>query len=141
MPFFGQSDAGEKSVFSFARRRLFCYTGGMVSFRSLLVGSAFLFPGECLAQGLPQRSLQVNLGTSLPLSQIIANAISTLAGVIVIFTSVLFLLGAFFMVISRGKEDQLQTGKDLMIKSLIGLAVAGSAYGFIRTLLYVIYTP
>ena len=58
-------------------------------------------------------------------------------GVFVCIT--VFMLGAFYMVFSRGKEDLLQKGKDLMIGAVIGLAVILGAYGIIRTFFYVLY--
>ena len=88
---------------------------------------------------LTNRTLTVNLGSNQPLTDVIGNVIEMLALTVIIFTTVLFLAGAFMMIISRGKDDLLSKGKDLMIQSLIGMAVVGGAYGLIRTLFWLIY--
>lgn len=53
----------------------------------------------------------------------------------VVFT-VLFLVGAFYMVLYAGKEDKVKAGKDIMIRSLIGLAIVQGSYAIVRTFLY-----
>lgn len=86
-------------------------------------------------------TLTVDLGSSASMTQIVGNVIQVLALVAILLFGTLFVVGAVFMVGSRGKEDQLNTGKELMIKSMIGLAIVGGAYGLIRTLYYLIYGP
>lgn len=51
----------------------------------------------------------------------------------------IFIVGAFFLTASRGKDDMVQKGKDLMTGALIGLAVVLGSYAILRTALYVIY--
>jgi hypothetical protein len=53
--------------------------------------------------------------------------------------STLFLIGAFYVVISRGEEATMKKGKDLMTGSLIGLLVILGSYGILRTVLFIIY--
>ncbi|MBI3331619.1 hypothetical protein HYZ99_01525 [Candidatus Peregrinibacteria bacterium] len=105
--------------------RLLCTLGGVLT------------PATAFA--LQNRSLTVDLGANVKFSTVFGNAVSALAGLAGTFCGVLFLIGAFLMVISRGKDDQLQKGKDLMIQSLIGLAVVLGAYAIIRTLFAVLY--
>ena len=81
----------------------------------------------------------MDLGSGLSLLGVVGNVVEMLALTAIIFTTVLFLIGAFMMILSRGKDDQLSKGKDLMIQSLIGLAVVGGAYALIRTLFWLIY--
>ncbi len=99
----------------------------------------FLFGVPVPALALQRRSLIVDLGASLTFPQIAANATRTLVAAIVLLCITLFLLGAFVMVLSRGKEDQLQKGKDLMIWSLVGMAVVIGSYAIIRTLYSVFF--
>lgn len=117
----------------------FCYTTSMIRtiLRFLGVSGFGLIPVPVFA--LTRRSLIVNLGSNQQLSEIVGNAIEMLALTIIAFTTILFLAGAFMMVISRGKDDLLSKGKDLMIQSLIGMAVVGAAYALIRTLFWLIY--
>ncbi|MEK7591060.1 MAG: hypothetical protein AAB489_02525 [Patescibacteria group bacterium] len=91
------------------------------------------------ASALAVRTLTVDLGSGLSLLGVVGNVVEMLALTAIIFTTVLFLIGAFMMILSRGKDDQLSKGKDLMIQSLIGLAVVGGAYALIRTLFWLIY--
>ena len=85
------------------------------------------------------RTLPVSIGVSLTLAQLQANITGLLVGGIVIVCTVLFLCGAFLLVFSRGEQDQLQKGKDYMIKSLIGLAVVMASYGILRTVFFFLY--
>ena len=114
-----------------------CYTILMYTHRFLRSITALIFglaPAIAFA-----RTLTVDLGATISFPELIGNAVEALALISILFTTVLFLIGAFMMVISRGKEDQVSKGKDLMIQSLIGMAVVGGAYGLIRTIFWLIY--
>jgi len=119
--------------------RHFCYTTLMVRILSRFLGALGLGLAPVPVLALEKRTLIVNLGSSQTLADVIGNVIEMLALTIIVFTTVLFLAGAFMMIISRGKDDLLSKGKDLMIQSLIGMAVVGGAYGLIRTLFWLIY--
>ena len=119
--------------------RHFCYTTWMVRIFSRFLGTLGLGLVPVPVFALTNRTLTVNLGSNQPLTDVIGNVIEMLALTVIIFTTVLFLAGAFMMIISRGKDDLLSKGKDLMIQSLIGMAVVGGAYGLIRTLFWLIY--
>lgn len=95
----------------------------------------FFFPVH--VQG---RTLTVNVGTSLSFGAIASNLIGFLAVASGAICLAVFMVGTLFVVISRGKEDQLQKGKDLMVGALIGLAVILGSYAIIRTFFYAIYT-
>ena len=51
-----------------------------------------------------------------------------------------FLIGAFLMTISGGKDTLLQAGKRAMINSLVGLALVVGCYGIYRTVVYLLYS-
>lgn len=70
---------------------------------------------------------------------VLQNVVNFLLGMSGFVCITVFMLGAFYMVFSRGKEDLLQKGKDLMIGAVVGLAVILGAYGIIRTFFYVLY--
>ena len=80
------------------------------------------------------------IGTpNLTPAMVLQNVVTFLLGASTLVCITVFMLGAFYMVFSRGKEDLLQKGKDLMIGAVVGLAVILGAYGIIRTFFYVLY--
>lgn len=79
------------------------------------------------------------IGTNLNPTQVLTNIARFLMAMGGFVCITVFMLGAFYMVFSRGKEDLLQKGKDLMIGAVVGLAVILGAYGIIRTFFYVLY--
>ncbi|OGJ56260.1 hypothetical protein A3D88_04090 [Candidatus Peribacteria bacterium RIFCSPHIGHO2_02_FULL_52_16] len=103
----------------------------LTSIAAILLGRT-----PAMAQG---RTLTVDLGATISFPELVGNAVEAFALISILFTTVLFLVGAFMMVMSRGKEDQVSKGKDLMIQSLIGMAVVGGAYALIRTIFWLIY--
>lgn len=105
--------------------------------QALALSAAWMIPKAALA--LEKRFLTVDFGSRNTFNAVVFNALQALTGIIGTFCGILFLIGALLMVISRGKDDQLQKGKDLMIQSMIGLAVTLSAYAIIRTLFSVLY--
>lgn len=62
-------------------------------------------------------------GANVTPAGIIGRIVGLLKGVIVAFCTVIFVLGALFMILGAGKEDMLQKGKTMMIGGVIGLAV------------------
>lgn len=84
--------------------------------------------------------LTVNIGTSASFSQVAANFVNFLAGIAVVVCGAVFLVGTLFVVLSRGKDDQVQKGKDLMLGSLIGLAVIVAAYAIVGTTFHFLYS-
>ena len=79
------------------------------------------------------------LGANITYAQVISNITGFLAKTIVTVCIAMFLMGAFMLVISRGKQDQVDRGKNFMIGSLIGLGIVLGSYGILRTVLYIIY--
>ena len=79
------------------------------------------------------------LGANTTFDQLLSNVTGFLAGTIVTLCIATFLIGAFFLVISRGKQDQVERGKNLMIGSLIGLAIVLGSYAILRTAFYILY--
>lgn len=91
------------------------------------------------AQGLPNRSIVMSTGIRIPFAQALENLVTFLAASIVSITIVVFLIGATYVVGSRGKPDLADKGKKLMTNSLIGMAVVLGSYTIARTVLYLIY--
>lgn len=79
------------------------------------------------------------LGVRLSFQDFSNNFTALLLAAAVILCIVLFLVGAMLMVISRGQQDQLQLGKEYMIRSLIGLGVVLVSYGIVQTVFYLLY--
>ena len=52
----------------------------------------------------------------------------------------IFLIGAFRMTISAGRETEIQAGKTAMIGSLVGLALVTASFGIYRTVVYWLYS-
>jgi large-conductance mechanosensitive channel len=92
------------------------------------------------ALALQQRILSVDTGfKAITFPRLITNIINFLVGAIAIFCLTLFLVGAYHMVVAGENETRLGKGKDLMLGSLIGLAVGLSAYAVVRTVFYIIF--
>ena len=49
------------------------------------------------------------------------------------------MVAALVFIVSRGKDDMVQWGKDLMTGSLMGLVVALGSYAMLRTVYYFLY--
>lgn len=62
-------------------------------------------------------------GANVTPAGIIGGIVGLLKGVIVAFCTVIFALGALFMILGAGKEDMFQKGKTMMIGGIVGLAV------------------
>ena len=67
---------------------------------------------------------------------IIGNIMQYLTGAIGAVAITMFVIGALFVTLSGIKEDWRQKGKDLMIGSVISLAVVLGAYAILRMLEY-----
>ncbi len=111
-------------------------------FQTLLqaaVGGAFsIIPGR--AHALADRFIIVGTGIRIGFTQALGNLMGFLVTTMSGLAVCLFLVGALLMVASRGQEDQMKRGKDIMIGSLIGLAVVLGSYAIYRTVLYLIYS-
>lgn len=94
-------------------------------------------PSVCAYTTVP---LIVNIGTSATFGQIAANFVSFLTGIAAVVCGAIFIVGALFVVLSRGKDDQVQKGKDLMVGAMIGLAVIVAAYAIVGTTFHFLYS-
>lgn len=72
-------------------------------------------------------------GANVTPADIITRIVSFLWGVIVAFCTVIFALGALFIILGAGKEDMLQKGKTMMIGGIVGLAVVIGGPAMLRT--------
>lgn len=132
-----------------------CYTEQM-KFRHVSAGlAALLAPVAALAQGAGgcqpgfvancppgvQNCICVSSGFSGGLPELILRVVMFLSYAIGTFCTIAFLVGAFLIVLSRGQEPLLPRGKNLVIESLIGLAVVLGANGILRVVMYVLYIP
>lgn len=106
----------------------------------LAITALGLLPGSAIAQGLPNRSITISNGINTPtFVGILTNLLTFLAASIVSIAVVLFLIGATYMVGSRGKPDFVEKGKKLMTNSLIGMAVVLGAYTILRTAFFLLF--
>src|SRR6187431_808118 len=90
--------------------------------KGLALISTLLTPIQALAQGRTFTVSSWGFG-DLTFSDIYENILTVLEGSIFIVCSATFIVGAFFFVIYFGNEEQKSRGKNLMIGSLIGIAV------------------
>jgi nitrate reductase gamma subunit len=111
----------------------------MRTLRSLTLSLA-AFLAAPLAWADEARTLQVDLGTPLSLTAIVVNVINFMARSIGIVAAALVIIGALMIVISRGEDPMLSRGKDLIIYSLIGVAIVLGAAAILRMAFYIIYT-
>lgn len=98
--------------------------------------SFLLLPAAAAAEG---RSITLSTGFNMSLTDILGNVVKVGAEWISGFCVMLFLIGAFLMVINAGKEERAKMGQSLVISSLIGLGVTLGAAAIVQTVLYVIY--
>ena len=104
----------------------------------LRLATAFLglLPSFAFAQ---QRYIVVNTGVRMTLAAAINKVLVFAVASIVSISTVLFLVGATYLVLGGMKENNVQTGKKLMIGSLIGMGVVLGSYTILRTVIYFIY--
>ena len=81
----------------------------------------------------PPRQLIVATGSSITFFGVANNIILFMAGAIPAIATAMFVVGAFMVTISGIKEEYRQTGKNLMIGSVMSLAVVLGAYALLRT--------
>ncbi len=72
-------------------------------------------------------------GANVTPAGVIGSIMNFLLGVIVAFCTVIFAVGALFMILGAGKEDMLQKGKTMMIGGIVGLAVVIGGPVILRT--------
>jgi hypothetical protein len=85
--------------------------------------------------------LPVNpLGQTFNFWTILGNIIDYLAGAIAAVAIAMFVIGALFVTLSGIKEDWRQKGKDLMMGSVMSLAVVLGAYALLRMIEYFLTT-
>lgn len=87
-----------------------------------------------------QRTLTVELGTRQSITEIAENVVTFLARSVGIVCAALVILGALFIVASRGEDPLKSRGKDLILYSLIGLAVVLGSAGILQMVFYILYT-
>lgn len=78
-------------------------------------------------------------GVRLNFSQVMANLTRFIAVMSVGVCTLIFLVGAGMLTVSRGDETMKSNAKNAMKNSLIGLAFTLGSYGIIRTILYFVY--
>lgn len=106
-----------------------------VHFLSLLVPRAYAGNG-----GYTPGSIHVGVfGADIDFMSFMANAVGLFSMTVGIICTILFLIGALYMVLSTGSPDRLGKGQKLMTESLIGLAIVLGAYGIMRTIYFLIY--
>lgn len=91
-------------------------------------------------QALAQSTFHIGgLGVNIDFPTLQQNLVGLYSMTIGTVCTVLFLIGAFYMVTSTGSPDRLGKGQKLMLESLLGLAITLGAYAIIRTFYALIY--
>lgn len=96
----------------------------------------FAFLRILLAPATASAQLVVDIGTRLNIGQLLSNIVNFLAASIGFVTVAIFIFGALKLTASGAHEDWRQQGKDLMIGSLIGMALVLGAYAILRTVMF-----
>lgn len=91
------------------------------------------------AAALFQRSIIVDTGVRTSFLQVMGNMYTFMAASAAGVCTLLFLLGAAQLTVSKGDQTKVDNGKKLMVSALIGLAIILGSYGIIRTILYFLY--
>lgn len=115
------------------------YTADVVRFRPY----SFLplcLAGVLLSETVFADQLHVTIGTEYDLNTIVQRIVVFLSVSITTVASAMFLVGAFMLVLSGAKEDYKQRGKDLMVGSLLSIAVVLGAYAIYRTIAFFLLT-
>ncbi len=95
---------------------------------------------QCVdANGRLYRCIFVGTGVRTPFLQVMANIYLFMAVSAVGVCTLLFLIGAAQLTVSRGDQTKVDNGKKLMISALVGLAIVLGSYGIMRTILYFLY--
>lgn len=101
-------------------------------FRRLAPLAALFAPISAMAN--QPRYLVVGTGTSYTFLDIVSRIITYLTGMIGLIALTMFIVGAFMVTLSGVKEDLRERGKDMMIGSVISMAVVAGAYAILRTI-------
>lgn len=101
-------------------------------FRRLAPLAALLAPVSTMAN--QPRYLVVGTGTSYTFLDIVSRVMTYLTSMIGLIALTMFIVGAFMVTLSGVKEDLRERGKDMMIGSVISMAVVAGAYAILRTI-------
>lgn len=63
-----------------------------------------------------------------PIFHFISETINFLVAIVGSFSLLIFIIGGIYLLVSEGQEDRIQKGKQAMVFSIIGLAIALMAY-------------
>lgn len=85
------------------------------------------------------RCLTVDIGTRATFNTLAIGIMRFLAITITSVCFVLFTIGAFMFVASRGKDEEITKGKELMFGAVTGMVVVLSAAAIARTVYYFIF--
>lgn len=123
---------------------VFCYTEPMSRLRSVYIGLVILLlPVLCQAGNAnpnpAPRTLAVDTGYSFDFNTIARGIMNFLATMITSVAALVFLIGAFMFVLSRGKEDWISRGKEMMFGAIAGMAVVLCSYGILRTMYFFLF--
>ena len=83
----------------------------------------------------------VTMGTGIQINWIaaIGNLTRFVATTSVGLCTLLFIVGAGQLTMSRGDQTKVDNGKKLMISSLIGVSLVMGSYAIVRTVMYFLY--
>jgi hypothetical protein len=84
------------------------------------------------ATAIAPRYLVVGTGSSITFWGVMTNIVAFLSQYILYISGAMFVAGALMITISGVKEDYRQTGKNLMIGSVLGMGVVMGGYALLR---------
>lgn len=79
-----------------------------------------------------ERWIEVRFGSQMTLWELAQSIIDFATGAIISIATVMFLVGAFMIVLTGVQEEYKQKGKNMIIGSLISIAVVLGAYAIFR---------
>ncbi len=74
-----------------------------------------------------------------PSNELFINIVNVIFGILAAVAFISVIYGGFKYVISRGEPDQIGKAKDVILYSLIGLAISLSAFGIVNLLIKVLF--
>lgn len=108
-----------------------CITAALIGLAIAIAAPAFLRQISDIL-GWSAATLPAGAGTTLTLIQIANNILSFLLSVVGVIALIMLVVGAFMYLTAAGDEDRIDTGKNIVKYSIIGIAIALGAMVLVR---------
>lgn len=104
----------------------------------------FATENELLPCGIVQKDASGKVGNILPTSNVktvlLPYAIKVLLGITGALSVVVFVYAGVMLIISQGNEEELTKFKNILIWSIVGLALVTTSYGLVRGIMQLVFT-